>query len=316
MRSNQTRRASARRAEPVRKSLAMPASISAAVIADRYSASVRSSNQAAASEGMVCLPGAKALSISVSSNQPVQIGLPEGRPIAVSLDRVRDVPQQSYKARAVGRIEPLGMLHRHHDGRRPPMLGDRRSLAALGRLDDGGERPWHHANRVFARSPPEWPRVVTCSVTVRSPQVPGCQSFLRHAGLAQTRRNKWLRTRRGPSAPPNISAALKSGDARITIVAAQPSGFGEFGGGAFGLAFEGIGGGEAGVMGLLVPDWRCAPFSSQMIASSVRDCSRCDCPIRPYQLPMWGSRGLRRMACSWSGIASSIDPVRILHQPR
>ena len=30
-------------------------------------------------------------------------------------------------------------------------------------------------------------------------------------------------------------------------VAAQPTGFGEFGGGAFGLAFEGIGGGEVGV---------------------------------------------------------------------
>ena len=31
------------------------------------------------------------------------------------------------------------------------------------------------------------------------------------------------------------------------MIVAQPTGFGEFGGGAFGFAFEGIGGGEVGV---------------------------------------------------------------------
>ncbi len=46
---------------------------------------------------------------------------------------------------------------------------------------------------------------------------------------------------------PQYPDGLQAGDARITIVAAQPAGFGEFGGGAFGLAFEGIGGGELGV---------------------------------------------------------------------
>ena len=56
-------------------------------------------------------------------------------------------------------------------------------------------------------------------------------------------------------------------------------------------------------------------FSSQMIASSVRDCSRCTAPICKYQMPIAGSRGLRRMACSASGIDSSIDPVKNLHQP-
>jgi hypothetical protein len=45
-----------------------------------------------------------------------------------------------------------------------------------------------------------------------------------------------------------ISDGLQAGDARPTIVADhQPAGFGEFGGGAGGLAFEGIGGGELGV---------------------------------------------------------------------
>ena len=59
------------------------------------------------------------------------------------------------------------------------------------------------------------------------------------------RRNMWLRTRRGSSAPPNIATGLQTGDARIRSSAAQPAGFGEFGGGEFGVAFEGIGGGEA-----------------------------------------------------------------------
>ena len=32
--------------------------------------------------------------------------------------------------------------------------------------------------------------------------------------------------------------------------------------------------------------------------------------------PIWGSRGLSRIARSWAGISSSIDPVMHLHQPR
>jgi len=43
------------------------------------------------------------------------------------------------------------------------------------------------------------------------------------------------------------SMGRQAGGARITIVAGQPAGFGEFGGGAFGFAFERIGGGEPAV---------------------------------------------------------------------
>jgi hypothetical protein len=39
----------------------------------------------------------------------------------------------------------------------------------------------------------------------------------------------------------------------------------------------------------------------ERIASSARDCSRCTVPIAKYQLPMPGSRGLRRMARSMRG---------------
>jgi hypothetical protein len=42
-----------------------------------------------------------------------------------------------------------------------------------------------------------------------------------------------------------MSAGLHVREARKKIVAAQPSGFGEFGGGAFGLAFERISRGES-----------------------------------------------------------------------
>jgi len=41
---------------------------------------------------------------------------------------------------------------------------------------------------------------------------------------------------------------LQVGDARKEISAVKPPRFGEFGGGAFGFASEGIGGGEAVVM--------------------------------------------------------------------
>ena len=40
------------------------------------------------------------------------------------------------------------------------------------------------------------------------------------------------------------SGSLQAGDARKAIITTQPPGFGEFGGGTFGFAFEGIGGGD------------------------------------------------------------------------
>ena len=46
---------------------------------------------------------------------------------------------------------------------------------------------------------------------------------------------------------PKYPDGHKAGDARITIVAAQPPGFGKFSGGASNLAFESIGGGEVSV---------------------------------------------------------------------
>jgi hypothetical protein len=44
-----------------------------------------------------------------------------------------------------------------------------------------------------------------------------------------------------------MPSGLKASNAGKTTVAAQPAGFGEFCGGAFSLAFEGIGGREAAV---------------------------------------------------------------------
>src|SRR6476661_743009 len=52
-----------------------------------------------------------------------------------------------------------------------------------------------------------------------------------------------------PISGSGISNGVQTGDARITIVAAQPSGFGELGGSPFQIAFETIGGGEVGVTG-------------------------------------------------------------------
>ena len=64
------------------------------------------------------------------------------------------------------------------------------------------------------------------------------------------------------------------------------------------------------------PAWRCAPFRTRrsprrcVTAADARTRSGC------RNRPIWGSRGLSRMACSWAGISSSIDPVMNLHQPR
>jgi hypothetical protein len=118
----------------------MPASISAAVIAERNSSSVRSLNQVVIFGETAGLPGAKALRTLVSSNHQSQIALPERRGIALGLHGMGNPHQQSSKTRPVGRICPARILHRHHDGGRPAILGDCRRLTSLSRLDDGGER--------------------------------------------------------------------------------------------------------------------------------------------------------------------------------
>ena len=128
------------------------------------------------------------------------------------------------------------------------------------------------------------------------------------------RRNKSLRTRRGSSAPRNFRGP-QAGDARITTVGAQPAGFGEFGGGEFGLAFEGIGGGEPGVRigSFRIGAARLFEPDDRLVGARLQQMHDPDLRI---PIAERGSRGLRRMACSWSGIISSIDPVKSLHWPR
>jgi len=58
------------------------------------------------------------------------------------------------------------------------------------------------------------------------------QSFLWHPGFAQPGEECGL------DQGTEISEGLQPGDVGKTVVAAQPSGFGEFDGGAFSLAFE------------------------------------------------------------------------------
>src|SRR5215475_7957778 len=103
MRSNQWRKLSARRLDPVRRSFAMPASISAPLIVDRYSASVRALNQSAVLRGIGRLPGPKALTTFVSRSQPLI-----NRVYAAGMDRVRfrDAHQQIRKAWTLGGIKP------------------------------------------------------------------------------------------------------------------------------------------------------------------------------------------------------------------
>jgi len=90
----------------------------------------------------------------------------------------------------------------------------------------------------------------------------GRRSMLRHSGLAQTGKISAL----GQSAKlwSEICGGFQSGDVPITIVGAQPAGFGEFGGGALGLAVKAEG--------------------------------RCTNPICQHQTPSSGSRGLSRIA--------------------
>jgi hypothetical protein len=74
---------------------------------------------------------------------------------------------------------------------------------------------------------------------------PRSRLFLRHAGLAQSseiggvEQSADIRYQR-----PKISGRLQAGDARVTVVKAEPAGFNKFGGGALDLAGEGVDGGE------------------------------------------------------------------------
>src|SRR5271166_931394 len=77
----------------------------------------------------------------------------------------------------------------------------------------------------------------------------GRPSFLRHPGLAQAGEiggfEQGAYLRHPPiSGPTDRSGGLEAGDARITAVRSQPSGFGELGRGAFTFALERIGGGD------------------------------------------------------------------------
>src|SRR5207248_2264787 len=72
-----------------------------------------------------------------------------------------------------------------------------------------------------------------------------CRSFFRHSGLAQPGEIRGFVQRTDLRRPqPRARKGLQAGDARKKVSTVQPPGFGEFGGGAFGFASEGIGGGE------------------------------------------------------------------------
>src|SRR5215472_12154343 len=71
--------------------------------------------------------------------------------------------------------------------------------------------------------------------------------ILRASRPAEARRNKWLPIRPKSSVRYlGVSFGRQASEARITIVGTQPSRFSEFSGGAFGLADQGVGGGEDG----------------------------------------------------------------------
>jgi len=73
-------------------------------------------------------------------------------------------------------------------------------------------------------------------------------SLLRHPGLTETGEIRGFE-QGADFRHPEILDGLHAGDAKIATVAHEFPGFSEFGGGALGLAFEGIGGGEAAVRG-------------------------------------------------------------------
>ena len=78
------------------------------------------------------------------------------------------------------------MLHRHHHGRGPPVLlvivvASPRSAAST----TAEKEALASRKRSVRTLAPLSHYVVTCSVTVRSPQAPAADGFLRHPGLAQ-----------------------------------------------------------------------------------------------------------------------------------
>src|ERR1700730_6029460 len=92
------------------------------------------------------------------------------------------------------------------------------------------------------------------------------RSLLRQTGLAQT--GEICGFEQGADPDPRIlgrpekTDGLQAGDARKAIVAAPPACFGEFLGGAFGVAFEGEGGGYIDVNGLRVKATTLAVFDT------------------------------------------------------
>ena len=59
-----------------------------------------------------------------------------------------------------------------------------------------------------------------------------------------------------------------------------------------------------------VPAWRCAPFRTRRSPRRCAIAADAHAQSGNTKCRSGGSRGLRRMACSTSGITSSIDPVR------
>jgi adenylate cyclase len=111
-------------------------------------------------------------------------------------------------------------------------------------------------SRKFAQNralipPARWPCADRVTQYRPPPRARNRPSFLRHPGLAQTDEIRGFEEgadlrHHGSFAHPENAGGLQAGDARITAVASPP-GFGECGGGAFGVAFECIGGGASGV---------------------------------------------------------------------
>ena len=106
----------------------------------------------------------------------------------------------------------------------------------------------------------------------------GHPSCLRHPRVAQSGEIGCFEqdTDRRPS---ERSQGPQTRDARVTVVATQLAGLGEFGGGAPSVTLETEGGGKVSVRKGLMELAVCA-LSNQRIASSRRDCSRCTCPIQ------------------------------------
>ena len=78
-----------------------------------------------------------------------------------------------------------------------------------------------------------------CSVGAANLVEPGARSLLRHSGLAEAG-EEGLFEQDTDLRQSEVSTCVHAGDARITTIATQPPGFGEFSGSALGFAFDGI----------------------------------------------------------------------------